>query len=333
MKSKRSWVRKVIYFAVIFAVLIGGYVMCQRQAAKKNQPHYNEIPVKRGDLSVFVLVTGTVAPENKVDIKPAFAGRIEEVKKEEGDRVKKGDVLALMSTLERAALVDAAEATDAAQAKKWEQVYLPVPIFSPINGTIIKRNVQPGQSFTTQDSIMTLSDRLIVKAQVDETDIAHVALNQEVTVTLDAYPDIELKGRAIHIDYDATTVDNVTNYIVYVLPTTTPDTMRSGMTANVRFNAGNKKGVLLIPTSAVKYDDKQAYVLLKGATQSDGTYDVIEQELDLGATDGKQIEVTLGLKEGDVILTEQFKLKEASGGSPFTIRGKEQNKRRPAAHD
>src|SRR6185295_1884406 len=109
------------------------------------------------------------------------------------------------------------------------------PVLAPIDGTIILRNVQQGQTFAGTDALFVMSDRLTVKAQVDETDIAQVALKQAAKITLDAYPQKEFPASVDKIAYDATTVNNVTTYIVDVLPENTPDFLRSGMTANVNF--------------------------------------------------------------------------------------------------
>ncbi len=77
--------------------------------------------VSRGDLSVMVTATGTVKPYNRVEIKAPIPGRIEEVLVQEGEEVKKGQILARMSSVERAALLDAARAQGDAAVKRWEE--------------------------------------------------------------------------------------------------------------------------------------------------------------------------------------------------------------------
>lgn len=213
---------------------------------------FKKVRVERGDLNVTILSTGIVQPENRLEIKPPIAGRVEEVLVDEGVAVKKGQVLVLMSSTERAALLDAARARGGDEYERWRSFYRAAPILAPIDGTIILRSVEPGQSFTTQEAVLTMSDRLTVKAQVDETDIARIQLQQPAEVILDAYPDDIIPAHVDKIAYDATTVNNVTTYIVDVLPEKTPSFMRSGMTANVRFALESKQGVLLLPSNAVK---------------------------------------------------------------------------------
>ena len=96
------------------------------------------------------------------------------------------------------------------------------------------RNIEPGQTFTSQDAVFVMSDRLTVKAQVDETDIAKIALKQGARGAR-RLSDQSMPAHVDQIAYDAKTVSNVTTYEVDVLPETTPAFMRSGMTVSVAF--------------------------------------------------------------------------------------------------
>jgi macrolide-specific efflux system membrane fusion protein len=114
-------------------------------------------------------------------------------------------------------------------------MYQAAPIVSPINGTIISRNAEAGQTITTSDAILVMSDLLIVKAQVDETDMAQIKLKQEAEIILDAYPKTTIPAKVDKIAYEAETVNNVTNYKIDLIPHHPTELMRSGMTANVTF--------------------------------------------------------------------------------------------------
>ena len=107
-----------------------------------------------------------------------------------------------------------------------------------------------------------MSNRLIVKAQVDETDIGKVKPGLRARINLDAYPQENLEARVDHVAYEAKTVSNVTVYEVDVAPQRVPDFLRSGMTANVVFLAASKRDALLLPAEAVRQDDGGASVLL-----------------------------------------------------------------------
>jgi macrolide-specific efflux system membrane fusion protein len=259
---------------------------------------YREMTAKRGDLIISIVSTGTVQPENRLEVKPPIAGRVEDVLIKEGQKVKKGQILIWMSSTERAALLDAARGKGTAEVKRWEELYRPTPVIAPISGTIILKNVESGQTFTNSDSVLVMSDRLTVKAQVDETDISQVKLRQPAEIMLDAYSNQKLPARVDQIAFEAKTVNNVTTYLVDVLPDKTPQFMRSGMTANVTFFVDNKKDVLLIPNEAIVAKGNTMQVLLKSPSGQP-----IEKEIKTGLTDGKQSEVLEGLVENDVVLT------------------------------
>lgn len=272
-----------------------------------------ENKVERGNIEITILSTGTVQPENRLEIKAPIPGRVEKILIKEGDYVKKGKILAWMSSAERATLLDSAQASGEEEVKKWEEIYRPTPIIAPIDGTIVLKNIENGQTFTTTDAILVMSDRLTVKAQVDETDIASIKLKQAAEITLDAYPETKISAKVDQIAFEATTISNVTTYIVDVLPKEIPSFMRSGMTANVKFFMDEKNDVLTVPNDAVKIQDgKSTVIVLQDGEQ-------VEREIETGITDGKKIEVVSGLNEGDTVFSAQIKPrdKNKSGSSPF----------------
>ena len=262
-----------------------------------------------------MLSTGTVAPENKLNIQAPIAGRAEQVLVDQGYNVKKGDVLAWVSSTERAALLDGARSEGPEEVKKWEALYKAAPVLAPVDGMIIQRNIQPGQTFATTDAILVMSDHLIVQAQVDETDISQIKLKQDADIVLDAYPNDHVSGHVDKIAYDAKTVNNVTTYEVDVLPSKVPHFMRSGMTANVSFPAGTKTDVLVIPADAIKTKDGHPYVLVPGPHEGE----TVRRDIVLGISDGKKVEAASGLAEGDTILEPEFRLTGVAnlGTNPF----------------
>lgn len=293
--------RKQRRFAVlaVLVLLVAAAAIFYWNANRDTPPVYREVTATRGDLEVTILSTGVVQPKNRLEIKPPVAGRAEEVLVDEGQMVKKGQILARMSSTERAALIDAARAKGPDEVKRWEEIYRATPVLAPIGGTVILRNIEPGQTFTSSDAVFVMSDLLTVKAQVDETDIAQIKLRQRAHIVLDAYPDQPFPGRVDQIAYDAKTVNNVTTYEADVLPEKTPSFMRSGMTANVSFVAASRKNVLLVPSDALKSRDSHLYVLLPPAKANDTP---VEREIKTGLSDGKYTEILEGLTEGEKLL-------------------------------
>lgn len=309
----KNYVIGIIAVIAIVAIVIS----CTRSSG--DNKNNKRMEVERGDISVSILATGVVQPENRLEIKAPISGRADEVFVDEGKVVKRGELLMTMSSSERAALLDAARARGPAELKRWMELYKAAPIMAPIDGTIILRSVQPGQSFTSQDAVLVMSDRLTVKAQVDETDIAKIRLNQMANVTLDAYSDQKIEARVDKISFEAKTINNVTTYIVDVLPTVPPEYMRSGMTANVSFEVESKVGVLLLPINAIKRDGERRVVTVPGRN---ALVNAEERDVVLGISDGKKVEVMSGLAEGDAVLLPQANSSKGASGasnplSPF----------------
>jgi macrolide-specific efflux system membrane fusion protein len=253
-----------------------------------------------------------IQPRNRLEIKPPIAGRVEDVVVQEGQMVGKGQILAWMSSTERAALLDAARTKGPEELQRWEELYRPTAIIAPIRGMVIARNTEPGQTFTANDAVFVMSDLLTVKAQVDETDIAQVKLRQPARVTLDAYPEHVFQGQVEAIAYDAKTVSNVTTYEVDVLPHNPPAFLRSGMTANVRFQVASKQDALLLPSAAIKVRDGRSYILVPGEGGAQ-----VEREVRVGLSDGRNSEIAEGLAEGDKVLIAQLR-KNGAGDSKRT---------------
>lgn len=306
VKSKMLWVG-------VLLVLGTGVLIWRMLKTDGPEYSYQEIKVEKSDLIVDITASGTVSPQNRLEIKPPVAGRIEEVLANEGDVVKKGKVLAWISSTERAALLDSVRGEGASTLKRWENLYKPTPAIAPINGTVILRNVEAGQSFLNTEAIFVLADRLTVKAQVDETDISQVKVNQSALITLDAYPKNPIAAKVIHLAYDATLTNNVTTYIVDILPNEVPEFMRSGMTANVSIEVDRKDGVSVLPLSALQEGPEGKFVEIRQNGK------IVPLPVTIGLDNGKVAEVLEGPLAGETVLVKEV-IKagaKSSSGSPF----------------
>lgn len=300
---RRGWL-----VTLALAGAVGGGVWWMRAPEPEAKPVYRSVAVERGTVEITTLATGVVQPQNRLEIKPPIAGRIERILVREGDRVRQGQTLAWMSSLERAALLDVARSKGAEELAHWEDLYKPAPLLAPLGGTIIARAVEPGQTVTIDLAVFVLSDRLIVKAQVDETDIGRIEIGQEATLTLDAYAQSPVPARVSHIAYEAVTVNNVTVYEVDVTPEVTPPFMRSGMTANVTFRIARREDVLVVPAEAVEERGGEAVTRVPG-----GEAGPREQAIEIGLDDRKLVEVVAGLAEGDQVMIPVLHLPQSAG--------------------
>lgn len=247
--------KKIIKWIVILSLIGGGlfwFFNSKKNKETETTVTYDRVTVELRDVSTTVESTGEVQPRNRLDVKPPIAGRLEELLVDEGDAVIKGQILGWVSSTERATLLDAALATSEEELAYWQDLYKPTPLISPIEGTVIARNFEPGQSINANDVVVVIADDLIVVANLDETDIGQVKLEQQVEVNLEAYPDDFISCEVEKIAYDARTISNVTMYEVDVRPFQLPSFARSGMTANLKFVLEERLGVRTVVSSAIK---------------------------------------------------------------------------------
>jgi HlyD family secretion protein len=132
-------------------------------------------------------------------------------------------------------------------------------IRSPVNGTVISRNVDVGQTVAASlqaPTLFTIAKDLTqmqVDTNVSEADIGRVAQGQDATFTVDAYPERIFRGKVAEIRNAPITVQNVVTYDV-VIQVANPDLkLKPGMTANVNVLVEHREGVLKIPNAALRF--------------------------------------------------------------------------------
>lgn len=188
-------------------------------------------------------------------------------------------------------------------------------IVSPVNGTVISRSVDVGQtvaaSFQTPTLFTIAQDltKMQIVANIDEADIGRLRVGQPVTFTVDAYPDLTFRGNVSEIRNSPTTVQNVVTYDVIVKVDNTELKLKPGMTANVSIVIDDKKGILRVPNAAlrVKIQDKSSSA---PAPKGPGVW-VLENKkprrigLSIGISDNRFTEVVSGkISEGAPVIVE-----------------------------
>lgn len=289
--------RGIIFLTAVF-ILVAVSLALFRQAGSRGENRISTVKPVIGDVALTITTTGLIQPRNRLEIKPSIGGRINSILVKEGALVSEGEIMAWMSSTERAALIDAARAQGEEVLRYWEETYKKTPIISPIDGEVIVRSVEPGQTVTASDAILVLSDRLNVNAQFDETDIGRVDIGQRAVVTLDAYPQVKIEGVVEHIAHESQIISNVTIYDVDITPDELPGFLRSGMGVTVEVVEDKKRDVMIIPSAAIRYDRSRQYVLVK---QRHGA--PAERDITVGLNNDRQAEIIEGLTmEDDVIM-------------------------------
>lgn len=132
-------------------------------------------------------------------------------------------------------------------------------IYAPINGVVIDRQVNVGQTVAASFSSPTLYTiandlrKMQVETTVDESDIGRVSIGQEATFTVDAYPDDRFKGRVSQIRLAPVTVQNVVNYTVIIDVNNDQLKLMPGMTANVKVLVGSSSDVMRVSNLALRF--------------------------------------------------------------------------------
>ena len=191
-------------------------------------------------------------------------------------------------------------------------------ITSPIDGTVISKSVEEGQtvaaSFNTPELFTIAKDltNMQVVANVDEADIGGVKEGNRVTFTVDAYPDDTFEGTVKQVRLEATTTNNVVTYEVVISAPNADLKLKPGLTANVTIYTQERSGVLAVANKALRFTPtketvgkEMKIVDCKGKnkvwTLNDKT--LTAHPVTIGQTDGINTEITKGLKQGDKIVT------------------------------
>lgn len=137
-------------------------------------------------------------------------------------------------------------------------------INAPIDGTVISRTVDPGQtvaaSLQAPELFKLAQDlrRIRIEAQVNEADVGMVAEGNLVTFTVDAYPDRTFEGRVTQVRLSATELQNVVTYTVIAEARNDDRRLFPGMTANVQIESAKRDGVLRVPNDATRFRPRGA---------------------------------------------------------------------------
>lgn len=311
------------WFVLILILVLGGtgaYMTLRSKKSRENRERNTRtVEAQMGPIEETVESTGVVEPQNRVEIKPPIAGRVEKLLVDEGATVRVGQILGWMSSTDRAAILDAARAKGEEELKRWEDTYKPTPIVAPLTGTIILRNVVVGQTVDAATVIAAMSDKLIVKANVDETDIGRIRLGMKASMTLDSYPNNPIEGTVVQILHEGVNVSNVITYPVKIMPKNVPPFFRSQMTANIRLIANEKSDAITLPAVAVNTNSNgKKQVLVAGP---DGK--PVAREVEVGLESGDSVEIVSGVTAGEkiLIMSKRYVPQQAAASSPLVMQG------------
>ena len=325
--------KKIIIWLIIVA-LIGGGVFSYFKS-RKPKVSYTTSEAQRTNIARTVSVSGTINPENMINLAFKVSGIVKEMNVDIGDEVEKGQRLAKIDpsslveelnasredieyqdeTLDymkdnketyekeqreaQRALVRKAEALSRAAGIKVSETY----IYSPIAGTIIKRSVDPGEIAVFNTTVLTVAQgEMEIEANVPESDIIKVSLGQKADVSFDAFPaDMKFEASVSEIEPSSTVIQDVVYYKVKLRLADLDERIKAGMSCDLDIKTAEKENVIVIPLRAVKSEGDRKYVeILKD--EKNNIIDKIFVTIGLSGDEG-MVEITSGLKGGEKIIT------------------------------
>jgi len=184
-------------------------------------------------------------------------------------------------------------------------------IVSPMDGLVLSRNVEVGDAVSSilvlgsqATLIMTLGDvsDVYVLGKVDQADIGKVYLGQRARIVVESFKDKKFEGQVTKISPLGVEKDNVTTFEVRVSIRNPGGELKANMSANAEIILEEKKGVVLIPETAVIYDkDRKTFVEVPDASKETGKARI---PVRLGISNGIKTEVVAGLKPGQKLVLQ-----------------------------
>jgi HlyD family secretion protein len=401
--ASSGWRRPWLFGLIVLLLGAVAYLML-KPANNAGQPAYQTEAASRGDLTVNVSASGTLAPINEVEVGSELSGIVERVEVDVNDRVRKGQILARLdisklqdsvakseanlnaaeaqvqqaqatvtearanlarlrqvaelsggkvpskaeldsadAALQRAVAGEASARASVAQNRatlKSDRTNLAkASIVSPIDGVVLSRKVEPGQTVAASLSAPVLFKlaedlaKMELQVKVDEADVGKVKEGQPASFSVDAWPGRKYAARITRVNFGATTTDQVVSYETTLQVDNHDLSLRPGMTASAEITAIQLKDVLLIANAALRFSPPETGAPKKsgglvsamlprppaprekkaGLEKKSGTQRIwvlqkgLPAALDIvtGYTDGKHTQVTGGdLKPGALVITD-----------------------------
>ncbi len=179
-------------------------------------------------------------------------------------------------------------------------------ILAPASGIVIELQIEEGEivtsgavSYTSGSTLMAIANlsAMQIKAGVNEVDAGKIRNGENVTIDVDAYPNVEYHGLITHIAPAARNVDGVKIFDIEIDVTDTDQRLRPGMTANIEIQGDHREGVLTVPVEGVfRKQGRQVVYVFDGSEN-----EPVEREVTTGVSNIEAVEIVSGLKDGEEI--------------------------------
>ena len=261
-KSITKWIVGILVLALI------GFVVFS--FTRKEEVRGEEIEVKEGDIATYYNFAGSISAKNRSVLFAELPVQINEFYLAEGEKVEKDDILYKTSTGEE---------------KK-----------ADISGEVYKIEVEKDAQLTPGTKIMEVVDynNIELKVNVDEYDLKSIKEGTEVEITINAL-EKTVKGEVVKISKQGEYINGITLFETIISIENTKD-IRIGMSAEAKVLDQESKNTAVLPMTSINFrSDNTPYVNIKKEEK------VEEKEIEIGITDGVNVEVLAGVKIGDKV--------------------------------
>ena len=337
--------------------------MYKPNQASQATPTFQTGTVKKTDIRSAVTGSGQVYAREQVDLKPVVAGDAIEVLRvavKDDQEVKKGDLIAVLDTKDaEKAVRDALLSVQSAEIKMRQTVkeadtksegdkltrqtqevalaqarnrladareeLADYSVRAPFDGIVTGLSVAAGDSISRSDVLASvITKEMHAQVLLNEIDAVNVKTGNVAELSFDALGGKKISGTVTKMDTIGTVSQNVVSYTVEIGFDTSEVALKPGMSTDVEILIEEKKGVLALPSSAVKSDDRGKYVLVPktGTETSQGSgaggfkdLPYRPARVETGIADEAMTEITSGLSEGDTIVTQVSQTTGGASGS------------------
>lgn len=260
---------------------------------------------------------GAAAQKDLDDAQSSYAAALSRWQ-QASSKVKLAEAGSRPEQIEQArASVEAAEA----QVRLAESNVEATRLYAPFDGIVAEVNATVGQRVTgvtvsgadntSRPLLSVVSKKLRVRAQVNEADVGQVAVGQKANFVVNAFPDKKFSALVSAVSPQAITVSNVQFYEVLLEITGDTAGLKAGMPCNVEIVKEAKSGVLTVPKQALNFARSYAQTHnSRPALKSSAVVVLNKGQLELrpvqtGISNNQAVEITAGLKEGELVVTGQ----------------------------
>lgn len=278
----------VAHFAVALCVATTIFASCkkneqtqnvqQQEQSAKTSYAVNVYNISKGNLDGYLEFGGDVIAQKSVDIMPEMSGKLVKCTISVGDTVKKNSIIGYVDP------------------SRPGMDYVASPIKAPISGTVVSQPVPVGSMVSQSTSIgkISVTDTLEIHMDVAERFVSRIAEGQTAYLAFDAYPDEQFSAKVVEL---SPVIDSSTRTMGVKLRVSPFDSrIKAGMYARIKLITDAKKGVIVVPYSAVvtRFGETVCFVVQNGVAQ--------KRNVTCGLRVDDKIEITDGLSEGEAVV-------------------------------